>query len=99
MPPAWPFAVTGEIECLQAERGEGGEATEQPNHDELAHGRACEDAAVGPGQRCEEADYERAHHFTNRVPQGKVSPKMRAAMPVHQYRATPPIALPTAIQQ
>ena len=33
-----PFAVIGEIEGLQAERGKGGEAAEQPNHDELAHG-------------------------------------------------------------
>jgi hypothetical protein len=32
------------------------------------------------------------------VPQGKVSPTRRAATPEHQYRATPPIALPIAIQ-
>jgi hypothetical protein len=32
------------------------------------------------------------------VPQGKVSPKSRAATPEHQKRATPPMALPIATQ-
>ena len=57
-----PFAVTGEVQRLQAERGEGGVAAEDAGHDELARRRAGEDAAVRARQRGEEADDERAEH-------------------------------------
>ena len=54
-----PFAVLSEVERLQAEGREGGEAAEKSQHDELPHGRAGEDASVGCGQGGEDTDDER----------------------------------------
>ena len=53
-----PFSVIGEIERLQAKRRESGVTAAQADHDELAHGGACEDAAVRPCQGGEKADDE-----------------------------------------
>src|SRR5262245_12165968 len=54
------LAVVEQVQGLQAEGGEGRVAAAQADHDELAHGRGNEQAAVGAGEREEQADHERA---------------------------------------
>src|ERR1051326_5624582 len=55
-----PLAVPGQVEGLEAERGKGGVAAADADHEKLAGGGAGERAAVGVGPGGEEADDEGA---------------------------------------
>src|SRR6266540_4646174 len=55
-----PFAVTRQVERLQAERGERGVTATDANHEKGACAWRNQPASVRPGERGEQADEERA---------------------------------------
>ena len=79
-----PFSVIGEIERLQAERRESGVTPHRPI---MTNWRKVELAKMrpsGPVRVAKKPMMREPVIFTNSVPQGKVSPNIRAANPVHQ---------------
>src|SRR5205814_10307596 len=55
-----PFPVTGEGECLQAERRKRGVTPEHADHKKLAETRTRPNPTIGAGERGEDTDNERA---------------------------------------
>ena len=76
---AQPLALLGEVESLQAERGEGGVTAADANHEKFARGVASEPAAVWTGAAGENADEQRAADVGDECAPGKTIAPARLA--------------------
>ena len=68
-----PRVGTDQIECLQAERGEGGESATDPHHDKEADVIGGWISAAVQGKRPEVADDKRADHVDENGTDGKAN--------------------------